>query len=90
MTQIPADYEVEKTRLKKAVSALASLLAKEYEGSNLHVNCINPGKTRTGLHLPAFPAAEENEPLPGSEVHVDMFLYLVSNFLKGQGMCFQP
>lgn len=75
---------------KKAVSAMASLLAKEYEGSKLHVNCIDPGKTKTGLHLRAFPAADENETLKGPEVCADMFLYLMSDSLSENGECFQP
>ncbi len=74
---------------KSAVSAMANLLAKEYEGSNLQVNCINPGKTKTGLHLRAYPAADENEGLAGPEVHADTFLYLMSDELKENGECFQ-
>lgn len=75
---------------KAAVSAMASLLAKEYEGSNLHINCVNPGKTKTGLHLRAYPAADENETLAEPEIHKDLFLYLSSDSLIENGECFQP
>ena len=75
---------------KQGLAAMATLLANEYEGSHLHVNCVNPGKTKTGLHLRAFPAADVNETLAGPEVHVDTFLYLMSNALLENGKCFQP
>ena len=75
---------------KKAVAAMADLLAKEYEGTSLHINCINPGKTKTGLHLRAFPAADENENLPGPERHTDLFLYLMSEQLMYNGVCITP
>jgi NAD(P)-dependent dehydrogenase (short-subunit alcohol dehydrogenase family) len=75
---------------KQGISAMATLLANEYEGSALHVNCVNPGKTKTGLHLRAYPAADGNETLPGPETHVDIFLYLMSEGLNENGKCFQP
>ncbi len=73
---------------KQAVNTMASLIAKEYQNSNLHINCFNPGKTKTGLHLRAFPAADENETLPTPEIHQDVFLYLMSDSLAENGMCF--
>lgn len=75
---------------KQAVGTMASLIAKEYRGSHLHINSINPGKTKTGLHLRAFPAADENETLKGPEAHSDMFLYLMSDDLVENGECFGP
>ena len=75
---------------KQAVSAMAQLLAAEFEGSPLHVNCVNPGKTRTTLQVSAFPAADDNASLPTPEDHVDMFLYLMSDELQENGNCFSP
>lgn len=75
---------------KQAVRAMAGLLANEYAGSNVHINCFNPGKTKTGLHLRAYPAADENQTLPGPEVHRDSFLYLLSDALMENGEVFSP
>ena len=73
---------------KQGVATLAQLLAAEFEGSPLHVNCVNPGKTKTALQVRAFPAADINELLPVPEDHVNMFLYLMSNELKENGVNF--
>ena len=75
---------------KQAVNAMAQLLAAEFEGSPLHVNCVNPGKTRTTFQISAFPAAHDNASLPTPEDHVDMFLYLMSDELQENGNCFSP
>ncbi len=75
---------------KQAVLGMAELLAAEYEGSPLHVNCITPGKTRTSLHIRAFPAADDNDLLPAPENHADIFLYLMSESLKENGEIFSP
>ncbi len=75
---------------KKALAAMAGLLAREYQGSNLRVNCINPGKTRTALQMRAYPAAHDNEQLPGPEHHVTSFLYLMSDELTENGETFSP
>lgn len=64
---------------KQGLAAMAGLLAREYEGSNLRINCFNPGKTRTALHLRAYPAADVNDQLPTPENHIDTFLYLMSD-----------
>jgi NAD(P)-dependent dehydrogenase (short-subunit alcohol dehydrogenase family) len=67
---------------------MAQLLAQEYAGSNLRVNCFNPGKTRTGLQLRAYPAADENERLPSPQDHIDTFLYLMSDTSNENGEIF--
>jgi NAD(P)-dependent dehydrogenase (short-subunit alcohol dehydrogenase family) len=67
---------------------LGQLLAQEYAGSNLRVNCFNPGKTRTGLQLRAYPAADENERLPSPQDHIDTFLYLMSDTSNENGEIF--
>ncbi|MCZ6798098.1 MAG: SDR family NAD(P)-dependent oxidoreductase [Gammaproteobacteria bacterium] len=74
---------------KQGVVAMAELLAAEYEGSSLHVNWVNPGKTRTALQLSAFPAADNNL-LPVPADHVKLFLYLMSNELNENGDSFTP
>jgi len=73
---------------KKALEAMAGLLAREYQGSNLRVNCINPGKTRTALQIRAYPAAAGNDLLPTPEDHVNSFLYLMSDELTENGETF--
>jgi len=73
---------------KQGLAAMAQLLASEYAGSNLRVNCFNPGKTRTGLQLRAYPAADENDQLPLPQDHVDTFLYLMSETSDENGDTF--
>lgn len=46
---------------KFATEGLMQVLADEYQGSSLRVNCINPGGTRTAMRASAFP--EENPAL---------------------------
>jgi len=75
---------------KQGLAAMAGLLAREYEGSNLHVNCFNPGKTRTALQLRAYPAADNNDQLPLPQEHVNTFLYLMSAAAKENGQIFTP
>ncbi|MDH3632283.1 MAG: SDR family NAD(P)-dependent oxidoreductase [Gammaproteobacteria bacterium] len=73
---------------KQGLAAMAGLLAREYEGSNLRINCFNPGKTRTALHLRAYPAADVNDQLPTPEHHIDTFLYLMSDEVHENGELF--
>ena len=75
---------------KQGLAAMARLLAAEYEGSNLLVNCFNPGKTRTGLQIRAYPAADINDRLPLPQDHVDTFLYLMSTTATENGQTFSP
>ena len=75
---------------KRGLTEMAGLLAREYEGSDLHVNCVNPGKTRTALQLRAYPAADINDRLPTPEHHVETFLYLVSDQVTENGAVFGP
>ncbi len=73
---------------KQGLAAMAGLLAREYEGSNLRINCFNPGKTRTALHMRAYPAADVNDQLPAPEHHIDTFLYLMSDEAQENGEIF--
>ena len=75
---------------KQALAAMAQILAAEYEDSNIHINCINPGKTKTRLHISAYPAADENESLPSPQDHSRMFLYLMSEEMTANGECYAP
>lgn len=75
---------------KQGLAAMAGLLANEYDGSSIRVNCFNPGKTRTSLQLRAFPAADENDRLPQPAEHVDTFLYLMSDLSQENGEIFVP
>ncbi len=75
---------------KGAVNSMMSILATEYDGSSLFVNAINPGKSRTALHIRAFPASSKNDDLPKPEHHSDLFLYLMSDELDQTGFCFTP
>ena len=69
---------------KRALDAMAMLLAAEYDGSGLRVNCFDPGPTRTGLQLRAFPAAD-NDSLPPPEAHARALLYLFDPALDLHG-----
>lgn len=43
---------------KFATEGLSQVLADEHREGKLRVNCINPGATRTGMRLEAFPAED--------------------------------
>ena len=75
---------------KQAVNGLMQNLAAEYEGSNLKVNAVNPGPSKTALHIRAFPAASSNSSLPEPVAHRDLFLYLLSDQLGETGVCIRP
>ena len=75
---------------KQGLAAMADLLAREYDGSGIRVNCFNPGKTRTALQLRAYPAADENDRLPLPEDHLPTFLYLMSDQSTENGETFTP
>lgn len=75
---------------KQAVNALMQNLAAEYEGSNLYVNCVNPGPSKTALHIRAYPASDKNADLPEPKDHQNLFLYLASDSNTHTGFCFKP
>jgi NAD(P)-dependent dehydrogenase (short-subunit alcohol dehydrogenase family) len=75
---------------KQALATMAQLLAAEFDGSSVLVNCVTPGKTKTALQLQAFPAADGNDSLPTPEDHVELFLYLMSDELQENGEIFSP
>ena len=75
---------------KSAINGMMLTLSAEYEGSKLYVNTINPGKSRTALHIRAFPASSENDSHPRPEQHSDLFNYLMNDELDQTGFCFKP
>lgn len=74
---------------KFAVEGLTQLLADEVENtSNIRVNCINPGGTRTAMRQAAFPA-EHPEEVPSADSIMPLYLYLMSpqsKELNGQSL----
>ncbi len=75
---------------KRGLAAMAQLLAAEYEGSRLRVNCFDPGKTLTSLQLRAFPAADDNDSLPRPQDHLATLLYLLGDDADEHGCVFSP
>ena len=52
------------------------VLAQDNENSSLRVNSIDPGPTRTGLRLQAFPA-EDPQSLHTPEQRMPLYLWLM-------------
>lgn len=75
---------------KQALAAMAQNIAVEYEGSKIHTNCFNPGKTKTAFQIRAFPAADGNALLPTPDDHMRTFFYLMSNELESNGAIYTP
>ena len=75
---------------KQALQAMALLLAREYDGSSLRVNCFNPGKTMSPMQLRAYPGAGDNESLPRPEDHARTIVYLMSDRSSENGEIFTP
>ncbi len=68
---------------KFATEGLMETLADELEGnSNIRVNCINPGATRTAMRAFAYPG-ENPETLPSPDDIMPLYLYLMSSESKG-------
>lgn len=67
---------------KAGVEGLMETLADELENSQIRVNSIDPGPTRTSLRAWAFPG-EDPQPLPRPESRVSKYLYLAGTDSKG-------
>ncbi|MBS0893656.1 YciK family oxidoreductase [Tatumella sp. JGM130] len=68
---------------KFATEGMMQVLAAEYQHSNLRVNCINPGGTRTTMRASAFP--EENAALLKTPADImPVYLYLMTDASRGQ------
>ena len=78
---------------KFGVEGLAQVLADELEDStNIRVNCINPGSTRTSMRSAAYPA-EDPDTLPIPEDLMPAYLYLMgpdSHGVTGASIDAQP
>ncbi len=74
---------------KFATEGMAQVLAQELENtSNIRVNCINPGATRTQMRANAYPA-ENPQANPVPEDIMPLYLYLMgpdSKTVNGQSL----
>ena len=61
---------------KFATEGLSQVLADEHRHSHLRSNCINPGGTRTGMRLAAYPA-EDRDALKTPEEILAAYIYLL-------------
>lgn len=67
---------------KFATEGLSQVLADEHREGNLRANCINPGATRTGMRLEAFPG-EDRDKLKRPEEILAPYLFLLGPDSKG-------
>ncbi|MBT8078887.1 MAG: YciK family oxidoreductase [Gammaproteobacteria bacterium] len=67
---------------KFGIEALSQILANEHEHTDLRVNCINPGPTRTKMRLAAYPA-EDRDLLPTPADVLPTYLYLLGPDSRG-------
>jgi len=67
---------------KFATEGLSQVLADEHRHGKLRANCINPGATRTGMRLAAYPA-ENRDALKKPEEILAAYIYLLGPDSKG-------
>lgn len=67
---------------KFGTEGLSQVLADEHRQGKLRVNCINPGATRTGMRLEAFPG-EDRDKLKRPEEVLAPYLFLLGPASKG-------
>ncbi len=60
---------------KFGTEALSQILAAENEHSELKVNCVNPGATRTNMRLAAYPAEDRDALKSPEQVCRRIFIY---------------
>ena len=63
---------------KFATEGLMQVMADEYAGSSIRVNCINPGATRTAMRAKAYPG-EDHMSLKTPEDLMWLYLYLMAD-----------
>lgn len=77
---------------KFALEGFTQVLADELENSNIRVNSLNPGATRTKMRATAYPA-EDASRLPKPSELTGLYLYLMghdSQSIHGQSLDAQP
>jgi NAD(P)-dependent dehydrogenase (short-subunit alcohol dehydrogenase family) len=67
---------------KFATEGLSQVLADEHRQGKLRANCVNPGPTRTGMRLAAYPA-EDRGKLKGPEEVLAPYIFLLGADSKG-------
>ena len=67
---------------KFATEGLSQVLADEHRHTNLRANCVNPGATRTGMRLAAYPA-EDRDKLKRPEDILAAYVYLLGPDSRG-------
>lgn len=67
---------------KFATEGIMEVLADEVSDTNIRVNSLNPGGTRTSMRAAAYPA-EDPLSLPTPEAHMPLYLYLMGPQSKG-------
>lgn len=72
---------------KSALLGLTQQLAVEYEDTSLKINAVNPGQSKTHLHMSAYPAGDYDD-LYEVDEHVCDYIYLMSEQLTENGMLF--
>ncbi|WP_075181893.1 YciK family oxidoreductase [Pantoea sp. 1.19] len=77
---------------KFATEGMMQVLAEEYRGSGLRVNCINPGGTRTAMRASAFPDENRDRLKTPAEIMAP-YVWLMSaasRDVHGQSIDAQP
>ena len=67
---------------KFATEGMMEVLADELSDTNIRVNSLNPGGTRTTMRALAYPA-EDPMTLPTPEEHMPLYLYLIGPDSRG-------
>lgn len=73
---------------KAALEMMVKTYAAENEKTNLRINLLDPGRTRTRMRAQAFPG-EDPDTLPAPEALCDLFLKLTDSALKETGQVFR-
>lgn len=66
---------------KFATEGMMQTWSKEVDKTNIRINCINPGATRTSMRASAFPG-EDKEKLKTAEELMPTYLYLMADDSK--------
>ena len=70
---------------KAALDAIAMIYAKETQKTNVRVNVVNPGPTRTGMRAAAFPG-EDSKKLPPPEHVCESMIRMATSEFSGGGL----